>query len=301
LSLGRAGSVNPRAWRGTPLGSRDRSPDSPATLWQKAYTLRAGAQMTITPKSGAGVSRYLRLYQVLSQALSEGRFAGGGALPSEPQLTRDYGVSRSTVRRALARLEAEGRIERKRGSGTFPRDAGAASASRHPLPVLEATAIPPAATYRTVACQRIPTPPLLLGEGSGFGAATLLIRRVRYVHHEPLVLEAAYLPDEIGDGLTRRRLDRDGEAILTVLAAGGHVSASLEREFSALEADPLAANGLGLAVGAPVFSVTTLARDARQRTFAYLNCLYRPDRYEARAVIEIGAKQHRLRAGAELA
>ena len=262
------------------------------------YTLRAGAQMIITPKSGAGVSRYLRLYRVLSQALVEGRFGGREPLPSEPQLMRGYGVSRSTVRRALARLEAEGRIERKRGSGTFARDQkGEAAAPRDLSPVLDATASPPgAATSRTIAFQRIPTPAFLSGERSGFGPITLLIRQVRYVEREPMVFETAYLPEEIGGGLTRRQLDADRGSILTVLSTLGHRSGSVEREFAALAADPLAANSLGLAVGAPVFNVRTLTRDPQQRTLAYVNCSYRPDRYEAHATIEIGGpKRHRVK------
>ena len=33
--------------------------------------------MTTTTKSGAGISRYLRVYRVLSQALAERRFGAG--------------------------------------------------------------------------------------------------------------------------------------------------------------------------------------------------------------------------------
>ena len=41
------------------------------------------------------------------------------ALPSEPDLVARYRVSRTTVRRALQLLEQEGRILRRRGSGTY--------------------------------------------------------------------------------------------------------------------------------------------------------------------------------------
>lgn len=251
--------------------------------------------MTTTIKPGAGISRYLRVYRVLSQALAEGRFGAGGPMPSEPRLMRDYGVSRSTVRRALERLEAEGRIERRRGSGTFARDRGReAAASRDLSSVLEGTATPPApVTRRIVAFQHLPTPAFLLGAGPGFGATALLIRQIRYFEREPVVLETAYLPEEIGSGLTRRALEADGGAILAVLAALGHPSASLEREFAAVEADPLAANSLGLDVGAPAFNVLTLARDPRDRILAHVNCLYRPDRYEAHGAIDIARRKHR--------
>ena len=46
-------------------------------------------------------------------------FAGGGRLPSEPEIASEYGVSRGTVRDALAVLEREGAIFRRRGSGTY--------------------------------------------------------------------------------------------------------------------------------------------------------------------------------------
>ena len=246
--------------------------------------------MTTITKSGAGVSRYLRLYRVLSQALAEGRFGAGAPLPSEPRLMRDYGVSRSTVRRALARLEAEGRIERKRGSGTFARLRRAeAAAPRDLSPVLDATAsAPAAASSRTIAFQHIPTPPFLLGEQPAFGATALLVRQIRYVEREPMALQTAYLPEDIGGGLTRERIGAGGGAILALLASLGHQSCSLEREFAALEADPLAASSLGLTVGAPVFNVRMLARGPEHRILAYVNCLYRPDCYEAHARIEIG-------------
>jgi GntR family transcriptional regulator len=286
LSLAPAGSVNPPA-------ASPGFPDSPAAPKQKVYTYRAGGslyRMTTTTKSGAGVSRYLRLYRVLSQALADGRFVPEEPLPSEPQLMRVYGISRSTVRRALAQLEREGRIERKRGSGTYARQQKEqAPVSRDLSQVLDGVAArPAAATSRTIASRRLATPSFLLDQQPGVGATVLLIRRIRCIGREPVVLENAYLPEEIGDSLTRRQLGTDSGGILKVLAAHGHQSTSVEREFAALEADPLAAESLDLAIGEPVFSVRTLARDRRQRILAYVDCLYRPDRYEAHAAVEIG-------------
>jgi GntR family uxuAB operon transcriptional repressor len=48
----------------------------------------------------------------------------GGRLPTERQLATDLGVTRTMVRHALAALEAEGRISREVGRGTFIRRAG---------------------------------------------------------------------------------------------------------------------------------------------------------------------------------
>ena len=47
----------------------------------------------------------------------------GSRLPTERQLALDLGATRSSVRHALAVLQAEGRISREVGRGTFLRDA----------------------------------------------------------------------------------------------------------------------------------------------------------------------------------
>lgn len=43
----------------------------------------------------------------------------GGKLPSESELSEEYGTSRVTVRQALAKLEADGLIDKQRGRGAF--------------------------------------------------------------------------------------------------------------------------------------------------------------------------------------
>jgi DNA-binding FadR family transcriptional regulator len=63
-----------------------------------------------------------RLVEVI---LDESRRAGlrrGSRLPTERQLAADLGATRTSVRRALTVLEAEGRISREVGRGTFLRE-----------------------------------------------------------------------------------------------------------------------------------------------------------------------------------
>ena len=70
-----------------------------------------------------------RLAEVI---LADSRRAGmgpGSRLPTERRLAADLGATRTTVRRALAVLEAEGHISREVGRGTFLRDARWAGAA----------------------------------------------------------------------------------------------------------------------------------------------------------------------------
>jgi len=62
-------------------------------------------------------SRYAELAEQLMQAIGDGTFVIGGSLPSELGLSAQYGVSRATVRSALALLQERGLISRRKRAG----------------------------------------------------------------------------------------------------------------------------------------------------------------------------------------
>jgi GntR family transcriptional regulator len=228
----------------------------------------------------------LQVYTVLSQALAEGDIAAGEALPSEPSLVRQYGVSRTTVRRALARLAAERCIVRRRGSGTFARDKVARTVSARQIASIidDPRAVATNTTVRLLELKVTPTPDFLHREWPEFGPNVLTIRRVRYVDHEPVALVTAYVPEELGKQLTARRLGSD--TVTAALDKLGFHSTTNEQEMTAIAADPFTAKHLDFSVGSPVLNMKCLARDTHGRILRYANYLYRPDRYEIHTVIE---------------
>ncbi|MGH8211559.1 MAG: GntR family transcriptional regulator [Steroidobacteraceae bacterium] len=242
--------------------------------------------MTRATNAGIGVTRYLQVYTVLSQALAEGDIGAGEPLPSEPSLVRQYGVSRTTVRRALARLVAERCIVRRRGSGTFARDKVARSASaRQIASILDDTrGVATNTMVRLLEFKSTPIPDFLRHEWPEFGPTVLAIRRVRYVDREPVALVTTYVPEQIGRQLTLRRLGND--TVLAALDKLGFHGSSAEQEAGAAAADPFTARHLGVGVGTPVLNLKCLARDAKGRILRYANYLYRSDRYEIHTVVE---------------
>jgi GntR family histidine utilization transcriptional repressor len=62
---------------------------------------------------------YARVKQYLKDELERGTWAPGAQMPSEADLTGQFGVSRMTVHRALRELQDAGLIERVQGVGTF--------------------------------------------------------------------------------------------------------------------------------------------------------------------------------------
>jgi len=61
--------------------------------------------------------RYVELADQLIEAIGNGTFAVGAALPSEMDLSAQYGVSRATVRSALQKVQDLGLISRRKRAG----------------------------------------------------------------------------------------------------------------------------------------------------------------------------------------
>ncbi|MQS06102.1 GntR family transcriptional regulator [Streptomyces alkaliphilus] len=64
---------------------------------------------------------YKQVAAAIREAITSGEFTPGAPLPSEAQLIDRYGVSRPTVRNAIAALRTEGLIEVIHGKGSFVR------------------------------------------------------------------------------------------------------------------------------------------------------------------------------------
>lgn len=63
--------------------------------------------------------RYVAVYDKLFKMINEGIFKDGARLPSEPDLAKSLGVSRTTLRQALALLQDDGLIKNIQGKGNF--------------------------------------------------------------------------------------------------------------------------------------------------------------------------------------
>ena len=64
-----------------------------------------------------------KVFESLRGAIAQGRYTPGQKLPSEAALVRQFGTSRITIGRALRDLQYAGVVERRKGSGTFVREA----------------------------------------------------------------------------------------------------------------------------------------------------------------------------------
>jgi len=86
-------------------------------LWAAGDALRRSGVRFPAPERALRLAD--QLYAQLLDQIVRGSLTAGQRLPSENQLSSDFGVSRPVIREALSRLQADGLVTTRHGSGTF--------------------------------------------------------------------------------------------------------------------------------------------------------------------------------------
>ena len=74
---------------------------------------------TSEPAAPQGRTLVVKVSEELRSQIAKGRYKTGDRLPSEAQLTQEFGVSRTVVREAIASLRSDGLVEPRQGAGVF--------------------------------------------------------------------------------------------------------------------------------------------------------------------------------------
>jgi GntR family transcriptional regulator len=224
---------------------------------------------------------YYQLSEILEQTIVGGSSRPGERLPSEPELSERFGLSRSSVRQALARLERRGLITRRKGHGTFVRSAQPGLwllQSSDGFFQEEVDRLGRTVTSRIVQAQSGPLPLWAcdaLGLDPGSSGATL--ERIRSVdghvalyvinHLIAEVAEVALDTANPNESLYRRLGERAG-----VEPAGGR------RTLEVASVDEMIAGLLDLSLGAPVALIESVTWDTSHRPFDCYRAWLRTDR-----------------------
>jgi GntR family transcriptional regulator len=229
--------------------------------------------------AGVEPSKTRQVYLVLRDRIAGGRLDDQGALPAEQALAAEYGVSRVTVRRALAELEQEGLISRRRGAGTFVLGAGAKPIVADFSDVLanlvamgRDTAVRLLAfDYREPPAAIASTLKLNTGEKTQFSV------RVRLIDGQPFSHLTTHVPQRIG--VTYTEADLAARPLLSLLERSGVEIERATQEVTAVLATPEVAAALEVEVGSALLGTTRTVFAADGSGVEHLSALYRPDRY----------------------
>jgi GntR family transcriptional regulator len=144
----------------------------------------------------------------LAERIESSAIGLGERLPAERELADAFGVSRMTVRQALASLEARGLLERGVGRGTFVRRAKI----EHDLTrvagfseVVERQGLEPGARLLSVD-ERLAPAAVARALGLEEGALVVRVERVRLGGGVPLALEDSWIPTARFPGFTAHDL-----------------------------------------------------------------------------------------------
>lgn len=242
---------------------------------------------TQEPSDEGLLPKHHQVYLVLRQQIRDGVYGAADPLPPEKELSRQFGVARITVRRALERLEREGAIDRQRGRGTFVRPGGAqphvAASLSGSIENLIAMGL--RTEVRVIALDYLPAP-ADVASALGVARGTVVQRAVRVRAHAgvPFSHLTTWLPEDLGRSFDAEAL-RD-TPLLVLLDRAGVKARSAEQTITAKLAVPGVAELLGLQPGEPVLSITRVVSDAEGRAVEFIRGLYRPDTYEHHMSIE---------------
>lgn len=141
---------------------------------------------------------YRRIVRLLDDKIESGEFPPGHRLPPERELCEIFGVSRITIRQALAELAARGRVVRHQGQGTFVARQNVESSLLGSFSISEALK----ADGRLVATRVVSCEPAAANREEAFAlnagepCGVIRIRRLRFVDGEPYALEnSAFLAE----------------------------------------------------------------------------------------------------------
>jgi GntR family transcriptional regulator len=219
--------------------------------------------------------RFGQIAEVLRDRVHRGVYAPGSPLPSEPELAREFGVSRVTANRAVALLRAEGLVQVRRGRGAFvravpvitrrattrfvDRDRGRGA---YEVEVRD-LGMEPSHEVQVDRVSASENAARLLGVDVG---AELVVRRRRfYADGEPVQLADSYLPAELAEKAGVDQPDTGRGGTYSRLADVGRAPVHFVEDVTCRSPTAREAAFLGIEHGQPVLDVLLVASDAERR------------------------------------
>ena len=225
-----------------------------------------------------GLPAYKKIQGAILKRLESGKLKPGDAVNSERELAKIHGVSLMTARHALAGLEREGMVVRRRGAGTF-----VAPPKIHFNKLMSYTeqmaSRSLAVSSKLLSLTTIDTEQEIAAR-LALPASSRLIKmeRLRLGADEPFAIETCYLSADDFADLTHAPLDR--VSLFSILEHEyGLEIAHADEEIDATTADAHSARLLGVPYGSPILRIRQEIYSTKGKVALYVLGLYRSDRH----------------------
>ena len=237
--------------------------------------------------SPSALPLFAQIESNLRQRIVDNLLAAGSKLPSEAELEVEFGVSRITVRQALAALHAKGLIQKINGKGSFvtrPTDApnlGPLTGFYEHMRARGHQSHGKTLSVREVKASAAAAESLGVAPGSALTAVTML----RMVDGAPLAVGIAYGAPALMQALLREDIETND--LMTLLESRlGFRLKSTHIETSALPAGKTRARQLGIAETDPLLRIRFTPHDFSDRPLCYADMYFRGDGFSYKAVVK---------------
>lgn len=228
---------------------------------------------------GSPTPLYLRVQEQLRSAIRVGKLKPHDALPGERDMAEALGVSRVTVRKALAGLIDEGLLIQRQGSGTFvaqpPRRVEQALSRLTSFSEdMRLRGLTPAVRWlaREVS---LPTPEEAMRLSISPNDNVSRLKRLRLADDVPMAIEQATLPTRfLPDPLAV------GASLYDLLAQRDALPVRALQRLRAANLGPVEAKLLEAAVGAAALAIDRLSFLANGAPIEFTRSIYRGDAYD---------------------
>jgi GntR family transcriptional regulator len=223
----------------------------------------------------AGGPLHAQIRDILHRQIVDLALPPGSSLPTEEELQRQFGVSRSVVRQALSGLSDLGLIRRQRGRGSVV--AATPVLRRHVQRAggLDEQAAAHGQRLRTHVLSVEPSEPPQAGIEALNTTNTWKIERVRYLDDLPVAFMRTWVPRDFFPHFTVELLEN--ASLLGLMRDHGYHPAGGPRQVQAVSSDTDLARKLNITTREPLLLLQGVTRDALGHGLEWFNVWHSPN------------------------
>jgi GntR family transcriptional regulator len=224
--------------------------------------------------------------ELLEAYIMERQLKPGDKLPPERMMCEMWSLNRSTLRRAIAKMERDGLLRSKPGSGTYL----SAPKFNRILQDLHSLSWSAAEQRRNLSNRllnvtRIECDKTLAKQfGQMLGYPLYKIVRLRSIDGQPLMLETAFIPEDRAEGLPDR--DLEGNSLFETLEEYGLIPERGDEKIGITYATADEAELMRVPEKSPMFWIVSKTYDQTGSLMEYCRTVARPDLMRLTSVLE---------------
>lgn len=232
------------------------------------------------------IPRYQQVAAVIRQKIIDGTYAADEKIPAEDVLANEWGVSRMTMRQAMAELVADGFIMRKQGRGTFvcrPNTQTTGPTLHGTMrDLVAATQTPQVSVVSIQHSTQLPKHIAASLRLSPDNPGTVIHRLRHDSDGAPFGILVNYMSDQVGYNIDRSAIENT--TLIEAFTKIGLQARSADQWIRAQIADVEVSNSLRILVGDPVLAVERVVFDEKGEPLEILKSWYRSDLYSYRVI-----------------